>query len=42
VNEILCVESSFWFSFEFFEVRGVFQGDRWFWDDRVFFDCFTL
>jgi hypothetical protein len=28
VNEILCVESSFWFSFEFFEVRGVFQGDR--------------
>jgi hypothetical protein len=25
--EILCVESSFWFSFEFFELRGVFQGD---------------
>ncbi len=27
VNEILCVESSFWIAFEFFEVRGVFQGD---------------
>ncbi len=45
VNEILCVESSFWIAFEFFEVRGVFQGDWSFWDwrnDRVFFDCFSL